>query len=284
MFIPYELSLISGSMSTFVGEGGVVSWRHIGVLLVGFCAISASAQKANTGRPLLLGAVTDTSGQPVVHAHVTWDLERVGTVTNEEGKFWLTWQRSDSIVLSVRRVGFQPTSVRLASPGDTGYAATVVMLPLPLRLDAMRTDARATDALTAAGFYQRMLDRQKGLNNGIFITPEEVEARRAPAIAFLLDKVPSLRILSHGRAQVPLGAGGNCAYTVYLDGKRMNALRYGSGGGIRADVWKAGVDLNELTSANSVAAIEVYPRASMAPAQYQSLSGSCGIIVIWTKA
>jgi hypothetical protein len=42
--------------------------------------------------------------------------------------------------------------------------------------------------------------------------------------------------------------------------------------------------IDELVSATSVEAIEVYPRGVNAPARYQLLSGTCGIIAIWTKA
>lgn len=41
--------------------------------------------------------------------------------------------------------------------------------------------------------------------------------------------------------------------------------------------------IDEYLDPGAVAAIEVYPRAAQAPAQYQALNASCGVILIWTK-
>jgi len=41
--------------------------------------------------------------------------------------------------------------------------------------------------------------------------------------------------------------------------------------------------VNEIVVPSSVAAMEVYPRGTGAPPEFQSMNGSCGVVLIWTK-
>jgi hypothetical protein len=70
---------------------------------------------------------------------------------------------------------------------------------------------------------------------------------------------------------------GNCAATVYLDGQRLNSLGTAAGDPTGAPA------IDELIPVTGVSAIEVYPRGSSAPPRYQSLAGTCAVVVIWTK-
>ena len=81
------------------------------------------------------------------------------------------------------------------------------------------------------------------------------------------------------RCWAMLGAGG-CSATVYLDGRRMNSLAQASLGEVTP---KTVVYVDELVSPMSIAGVEVYPRGVRAPPEYQSLGGSCAIVLIWTR-
>ena len=63
-----------------------------------------------------------------------------------------------------------------------------------------------------------------------------------------------------------------CKMTVYLDNIRIVG-KLGRGDDF----------LNEVVMPTHVAAMEIYPSAVMAPPQYQSLNGTCGVVLIWTK-
>jgi hypothetical protein len=41
--------------------------------------------------------------------------------------------------------------------------------------------------------------------------------------------------------------------------------------------------VNEMVLPSSVAAMEVDPRGTGAPSEFQSMNGSCGVVLIWTK-
>ncbi|HEX6316012.1 MAG TPA: hypothetical protein VFZ73_14175, partial [Gemmatimonadaceae bacterium] len=65
----------------------------------------------------------------------------------------------------------------------------------------------------------------------------------------------------------------NCRMTVYLDNIRIVGRLAPSGDDF----------VNEMVPPGHVAAMEIYPSAVGAPPQYQSLNGTCGIVLIWTK-
>jgi hypothetical protein len=66
--------------------------------------------------------------------------------------------------------------------------------------------------------------------------------------------------------------------TIYVDGVRFYSLSES-----KNQVDQNHIFINDLVSANSIAGIEVYPRSVTAPPKYQSLNGTCGVILIWTK-
>jgi len=61
--------------------------------------------------------------------------------------------------------------------------------------------------------------------------------------------------------------------TVYLDRVRIVGRVAG-----RLDDF-----VNEIVVPSSVAAMEVYPRGTGAPPEFQPMNGSCGVVLIWTK-
>jgi hypothetical protein len=61
--------------------------------------------------------------------------------------------------------------------------------------------------------------------------------------------------------------------TVYLDRVRI----VGTVGGRPDDF------VNEMVVPSSVAAMEVYPRGTGAPPEFQPMNGNCGVVLIWTK-
>ena len=73
-----------------------------------------------------------------------------------------------------------------------------------------------------------------------------------------------------------MGQGG-CAATVFLDGQRLNNLADASGNANAAPA------VDELIPVSSVSGVEVYTRGALAPPKYQSLGGTCAIVLIWTK-
>ena len=131
-----------------------------------------------------------------------------------------------------------------------------------------------------------MRDAEKGINHGYFITPEDIERRRSPFVSYLVEGIPGIRVVRDptdhvrsARIKGPLRVGHLdwCDMTIYVDGARFWPRLHSKTAFDSED----SVDL--VIGAATINAIEVYPRPTGAPPQYQSLNGTCGVILIWTK-
>ena len=132
-------------------------------------------------------------------------------------------------------------------------------------------------ALRLSGFRSRMSDAEKGIIRGHFITEEAIEKRRGTAVTNLLEGLSGVRVSKHPnsgdfRKRVVYGAN-MCRMTVYLDEIRILPKLDG----------KTSDELNELVSSTDLAGIEVYPSMGGAPAKYQALNGTCGVVLLWSK-
>lgn len=247
----------------------------------------------------LRGSVKDSVGGPIAYANAQVN-DGVRVVSDDSGRFVLRVDRSRPFTLEIRRIGWRPFRERVEIRGDTTLAITLE--PIAQRLQEARIAAGgARRSLDVNGFYRRMADREKGILNGHFITEEEVDRRKPHRITQMLEGLPSVRVMRYNTSNatqragidpmvertsclsghdpvcnVPVGVG-NCPMTVYVDGRRINALNR-----VHPDrAYAFNVDGYALPTA--VAGIEVYTSATRLPPEYQPLNGRCGAILIWTK-
>jgi hypothetical protein len=247
------------------------------------CALIAGVAPADAfpqASEVLRGTVRDSAGNPIAYANVAAS-QRARVVTALDGTFELVMARSKDVTLVVRRLGYAPVEVRVG-PGDSAVAIT--MSRLALTLPGMNVIAERIRSLETRGFYGRLTSRKRGAGAGFFFTPEEVERRNLSRITQLFDNVPGVKIEKAGMGStewIITGGINRCPVTVFLDGiaifppKRWlrDPLRR-----IQSDEW-----VDALVDYRSVVAAEVYTRASGAPAQYQMLNGTCGIVLLWTR-
>jgi hypothetical protein len=248
--------------------------------------IGAVTPAQEPGQRVIQGVVTDTSGRAVPRVQVQFGTRR--TVTDDSGHFRIRGGSAGRLTL--RRIGYVPFTIGLEGVPDSLLRITLAELPQTLSTQVVTAerDARSRK-LDLHGFYQRMRDVERGINHGYFITQEEIEERRGARNATdLLHNVPAVRLLRRLTYTVPMGVDG-CGMAVYLDGRRLNPLTTSTS---MLTAWERGrgsqgnggtAELDNLASPTDIAGIEVYPRAVGAPPQYQSLNGSCGVILVWTK-
>src|SRR3990170_6695433 len=115
----------------------------------------------------IAGVVTDSSGIPILGAHVTVDSVPFNAFTDENGRFLLGSLPPGVRRLSARRLGFQPAAVDVQVSGVERATVSLRMNALPISLapvvvrpDRMRYTGRL------AGYYERL--EKKG--SGVFIT------------------------------------------------------------------------------------------------------------------
>lgn len=232
------------------------------------------------------GTVTNAQNQPIAYALIS-----VGKgsrqLSDNDGKFELALPNKKAITLDVRHIGFTAATLKIDAGGDTA-----VTVQLPPGSGSGVPSAK----LLNSGFYDRMKASLDGSGPGRFITAEEIEQRKFPRITQLIDGTPGVRINRTGSiGGVPLGQG-QCLMETYVDGTRtklfMPAGGPSSGSSLTGNIDRANSapqldpnseGLDNFIPSSNVLGIEVYARPAEAPGKFQSLSGTCGVIVIWLK-
>jgi hypothetical protein len=234
-------------------------------------SLTAVEPERSPSSRILRGRVVDESGQPLSYANVQINMGR-RMLADDSGRFRLPYAVSGTAKVLVRRIGFEPTEVTLDGMPDTALRVQMKAIPLELK-GVVVTGASAFRSLDTYGFYRRMQDIDRGINNGYFITPEDIARRKPNWITQMAEGFSTVRVR---RGRIPMqdviiGSMG-CRMTVYLDNIRITGRLGGKDDYV-----------NELAVPNHVAAMEIYPRAVTAPPQYQPLNGTCGVVLIWTK-
>jgi hypothetical protein len=251
--------------------------------------------------------VIGDDGQPVAYANVTFAGEQP-KITNEKGEVPVgTGARTahDTLTVDVRRLGYEPWYGRLAI-GDTASMAHVTLHRISRRMFTVTvTDSSYGVPAYLRGFYERMLARQRGIGNGLYLTPEEVDRRNANLTSALLQGINGVALQRTATGKVvAMSSGGSCQMIVLIDGHRAcppNGCDTGSSPSAsppapsgpsrrsRAVMTRPPprdeqfVLLDDLLGPNEIAAIEVYPRGATIPPSLPAVAdASCGLIAIWT--
>ena len=260
-------------------------WRPAmrGALLAGF-ALAAVTTTSDAQR-FISGSVVDTDGDPVAYAVIESVTRRV--VADDSGHFRVLTGAGAGF-LRIRRIGFKPLNAKYEAGADTSL--TLQLEPVARMLETAVIEATAVSrTLVLRGFYRRYQDHERGINAGQFITAEEIQQRSPNRITQMLEGrtgVKAARVGGGGYNRfaqnclaasamcfAPQGVGG-CWMTVYLDGRRLNSIRGGSNSPGMVD---------EIVIPTHVAGMEVYTSPLRAPPEYQSLNGTCGVVLIWTR-
>jgi hypothetical protein len=250
--------------------------------LIAVAGLIASAAMPLRGQEMrtVSGTVTDSAGRFIPYVSIDGGA-KYRTVSNAVGEYSLSVPTKDGLELQVRRIGFLPAKTLITPGSDTTVNIAMQQLAVMLTTQVVRAQQQVR-TLELRGFYERMLETQKGALNGDYIMPEEIEMRSPNRVSQLLEEKRGITVRRVVGCNIIVtcfrvyGQGG-CAATIYLDGQRLNPLRVASN-----DVSGAPA-VDELIPVSGVSGIEVYPRGALAPPKFQSLGGTCAIVLIWTK-
>jgi hypothetical protein len=245
--------------------------------------------------------VMGDDGEPVAFANVTLAGERP-RITNEKGEVAVGSAARAEFTVDVRRLGYEPWYGKLVLD-DTVMMARVTLHRISRRMFTVKvTDSSRAIPAYLRGFYERMLARQRGIGNGIYLPPEEVDRHNTNLTTALLQGLNgvSLQRTSSGK-MIAMNSEGTCQMTVLIDGHRVcppggcdgesttspsqpSAGRNRSKNSIK--LVRPGDDqfvlVDDLLSENQVAAVEVYPRGASIPPSLPTVDASCGLIAFWT--
>ena len=257
-----------------------IRWRSALVVLAAVMAPAISSQAAAQDFRTVSGTVKDSGGRTVAYVSLDGGA-KYRTITNAVGEFRFSVPQNVGFEINVRRIGYLPTKVRVEPGADTTIGITMTQLAVLMTTQIVRAQ-QLIRTLELRGFYERMLESQRGALVGTYILPEEIEMRNPQRVSQLLEGRQGVQVRRFGQCNIiatcyrVMGTGG-CAATVFLDGQRLNNLADASGNASAAPA------VDELIPVSSVSAVEVYTRGALAPPKYQALGGTCAIVLIWTK-
>jgi hypothetical protein len=276
-------------------------WAALLCAAVAFPA-GVAAQDARPARPTRTGPitsvlVTDLENRPIPYAIVTVG-NSPARVADANGVAQLPAPvDSDSVRMVVRRIGYNPSG-EWAQLDPEGAMFAVKLAALPRALNPTTILARRDTPLARRGFYDRLERVSRGATVGRFITPEELDQRNVSQISSLLAGEPYIRIQRTNGKPILTGRQVGCGFQVVLDGMRMSGTveeiytddgqeevrRLGGGAQGTQRFINSRQSIDELISALSIAALEIYPSAAGAPPEIQRAAGTeaCGIIAIWS--
>lgn len=203
--------------------------------------------------------------------------------TDENGHFRIADLAEAEVFLRVRRLGYHVKTVPVRIAGRGRSATVFVTLEQSVAsLDPVRTvDADGEPAFPdarLAAFYQRAQTNSFGR----YITEAMIAKAHAHYVSDLMRTLPGVVIRP---TRVAASSASKIGNTVRF---RNCGVQRESPEPIGPLVWVDGVrmpgaELDEVTQAADVAAIEVYPALSGIPAQYFDRTAVCGTILVWTK-
>jgi hypothetical protein len=199
-------------------------------------------------------------------------------LTDSAGTFHFSPSAAGAYLLHAERVGYRSVrSARLSlAPDDT--------VQVELRVS---TDAVLLAPLTVvAGATRRVADqRREGFEwrrrtkaVGRFLGPDEIRRLNPFNATDAIQHVPFVRVSGSGyyrwlllRKRHGLEANHFCNANIYIDGALVQGVDPST------------MMIDQLVSARSLAAVEVYPTHSSAPGEFPPLMDpNCGVIVLWT--
>lgn len=265
--------------------------RAVGLLLV--CAAPVAAQNGS----IIRGVVSGRDGVALGYAVVIRQSFPADTLRADSvGRFAITGLARGTHAIRFQHIGYDASDVELEFHRDTSITMDIRLGPLAATLEPIEVRSLADLApferkLASVGFAERRELAGRTATDATFITPDEINRRHAARICNLLEGQRSVRMRYNQSRCVPVGRDGRCVMSVWLDGQLVYPPAGArSGGGlsglsVRGNAVASGQSAEgvEFISVNSIAAIEIYPSPSGTPPQFQSLSGTCGAIIVWTR-
>jgi len=213
---------------------------------------------------LVVGYLSDGSGEPFVDARVTLD-DSIEVRSEFDGRFVFAGAATGSHQITARYVGAAPTRATIEIvPGDTTPVS--MTMARVTRLPIMNVSSPARASMLREGWEARQLVYHRFMIDSTAIS-------RFSSLQNVLQMVPAVRVKSTGIA----------GFTLLVPDRR-------SGESCAPDLHVDGVLINEYAQLlaippNRVVGIEVYPFASQIPPELQrgGIRYQCGLVAVWTK-
>ncbi len=230
------------------------------------CLFPAGSSAQDVGTGTISGVIRDSIGTKIAGAEVFLRGSPLRIETDDRGEFRLGKVPAGELTLAVRRLGFQPDTVKLMVMAGQTVPLEMTIHRLPLQLQPVLVYGRRNLTGRMAGFYSR---KDRGI--GHFVTREEIERRNPPNVTDMFRMIPGARVESRGPGRTIVRfRGSQCAPLTWLDGTPLFAGEF---------------DLDAI-SPRSLEGMEIYSGPSSVPTEFlgtRSISSSCGTIILWSR-
>lgn len=244
--------------------------RWVATFAGGILAVATPSTGAAQTTPWeLLGIVREIGGRAIEGATV--EIHGRSARTDSLGLFRIRAHRRDSLTITVKRIGFAPSSGLLTAPELSGDTLLVLMDATAQMIESVLI--KAPDLRSALGYGSFEDRRAQGL--GVFVTREDIVKRNTSRLSDVMRTQRGVHLvrLSGGSYGVRFtafeGRTRSCAPEIWIDGQRAR-----------------GMEIDEIP-ANTVEAIELYRSTATTPFQFTvgagGISSRCGTIVIWSR-
>jgi hypothetical protein len=229
-------------------------------------ALVAASESAAQERGTLTGVVRDSAGVPVRDADIAVVALRMLTKTDGDGRFRLAKLPPGEIIVSIRRIGYEPTTVpRLVGVGASD-SVSVEMARVTFLEGVVVSEKAMRQRFWIEDFYRR---RTRGV--GTYFTREEIEQKRASRPSELLRTTPGIRMvrLRGGQGVRFMSSSSmrrDCMPMIWIDGQQA-----------------PGMEIDDLPL-STIEGLELYHGPSTTPIQFsQGSMTTCGTIVVWSR-
>ena len=222
------------------------------------------------GRASVRGRVTTADRRPLANALVRVIGSGSQVRTNVEGTFAIADAGAGTQTVEARAIGYQP--MRLAVRLSEGAPSSVNfrLLIQRVQLDTVRVQAGRELAPELRG-----IERRWRTGVGTVMDGSMVRDRSNLFVTDALRGINGVTIRQVGgfgqSIMMRSSNGSECSAGVILDGQALPPSQ------------SASISLDEIVRREDIAAIEVYPRPSMIPAEFTSMTSGCGVVAIWSK-
>ncbi len=243
-------------------------WAIRGTLVLALAAPFVVHAQTTT----LVGLIRDSTGHGIPGVEVWLRGSDLYTHTNEAGGFRIANSPVGAVKVTVRRMGFEQTTVDLTLRSGQTDSLVVALSAVAQSLAGVlvEDEAMTRSKRLLAGFWER---RSRGF--GHFYTREDIERRDAHDFAEIVRMTPSISVFNvNGRKVIRFsrspGIRGDCPPQYWVDGMRLE-----------------NASPDEFPP-QDVEAIELYAGSATIPPQFaprvQSIRNqTCGVVVIWTR-
>ncbi len=239
---------------------------------------AAVAERGGLPRPApgtarLAGRVVGPDSRPMPGARVrVWGTD-ARAETGVDGRYTLSALPTGTFTVEVRGIALEPFRAPVDLANGQTAELTVTLHKPAAQLERVSVVAKTPERTR---FLQEFEARRRS-GQGRYFTADDIAKAHAVELTDVIRGVSTLNVMPRGARGNVLVGRRNCIPTVWLDG---NVIRGGA------------YNIDDLISAQAVAAIEVYGGGAALPAQFNptgtggSLAAgspvTCGAVVIWT--